>query len=65
MASPKRKPKPKTKDDASEKPQSERFKGTARKLEADKSGNLFERAFRAIAPPKQKRRKSQTETPAD
>jgi len=63
MASPKRKPKPKAKDDA-EKPQSERFKETARKLEADKSGNLFERAFRAIAPPKPKRRKPETKAPA-
>ena len=56
MASPKRKPKPKQEKDASEKPQSERFKETARKLEADKSGNLFERALRAIVPPRLGRR---------
>lgn len=50
MASPKPRRKPKAKED--EKPQSERFKETARKLEADKSGSLFERAIRAILPPK-------------
>lgn len=58
MASPKRKPKPKPEKDASEKPQSERFKETAKKLEADKSGNLFERALRAIVPPKKQPSKS-------
>ena len=52
MASPKRKPKPKPKKEAPDREQSERFKETARKLEADKSGSLFERALRAIMPPK-------------
>lgn len=52
MASPKRKQKPKPRKGVSEKPQSERFKETARKLEADKSGSLFERALRLIVPPK-------------
>ena len=51
MGSPKPKRKPKAKRDA-EKPQSERFKETARTLEADKSGSLFERAIEAIVPPK-------------
>ena len=50
MASPKRKPKPKPKEDASEKTQSERFKETARKLEADKSGNAFERMLNILLP---------------
>ena len=50
MASPKKKPKPKKEDP--DKEQSERFKETARKLEADKSGNLFERALRAVIPPR-------------
>lgn len=54
MASPKRKPKPKENDDASEKPQSERFKETARKLGVDKSGSLFEKAVEAILPHRQK-----------
>jgi len=58
MASPKRKPKPKAKDDDFEKPQSERFKETARKLEADKSGSMFERAIGKILPPKRKGRTS-------
>ena len=44
-----KKTKPKKKND---KPQPERFKETARALEADESGNLFERVFRKIVPPK-------------
>lgn len=44
-----KKPKAKKKPD---KPQSERFKETARALEADESGNLFERMFKKIVPPK-------------
>ena len=36
-----------------EKPQSERFKETARALEVDESGKLFERIFKKIAPPKE------------
>ena len=48
MASPKRKPKPKENEDASEKPQSERFKETARKLEVDESGEAFEDAVGVI-----------------
>ena len=35
-----------------DKPQSERFKETARALEADESGNLFERMFRKVVPSK-------------
>jgi len=31
-----------------DKPQSERFKETARALEVDESGNLFERMFRKV-----------------
>lgn len=34
----------------SDKPQSERFKETARTLEVDESGNLFERLFRKAVP---------------
>lgn len=50
MASPKPKRKPKKSD--SDKAQSEAFKATARLLGADQTGVGFERAFRAIAPPK-------------
>jgi hypothetical protein len=53
MASPKPKRKPKPKKDASKKPQSERFKETARSLGA-KSRDEFERAFRAVVPPKKR-----------
>lgn len=64
MASPKPKQKPKLKKEGSEKPQSERFKETARELGA-RTGEAFERVFRAIAPPKQaKKRKAETKTPA-
>lgn len=41
---------PKPKKD--EKPQSERFKDMARQVEADESGEAFERAFRKIVEPK-------------
>jgi len=51
MASPKPKRKPKARKDVSEKPQSERFKETARALGA-KSREAFERAFRVVVPPK-------------
>jgi len=54
MASPKPKRKPKPKKEGS-KTQAERFKETARTHGADKTGEAFERAFRAIAPPKRKR----------
>ena len=47
MASPKPKRRPKQKKDASEKPQSERFKETARKLGAT-SKERFEKAFEFI-----------------
>jgi hypothetical protein len=53
MASPKPKRKPKPRKDASDKPQGERFKETARELGA-KSRTAFERAFRVVAPPKEK-----------
>jgi hypothetical protein len=51
MASPKPKRKPKPRKGASEKSQSERFKETARELGA-KSREVFERAFRAVVPPR-------------
>ena len=47
-----KKPKPKKK---AEKPQSERFKETARTIEVGESGNLFERMFRKVVPPKRKK----------
>ena len=56
MASPKPKRKPKPKKDVSEKSQSERFKEAARDLGA-RTGEAFERAFRAIAPPKRAKAK--------
>ncbi|MFD0986750.1 hypothetical protein [Methyloligella solikamskensis] len=46
MASPKSKPK--KQDEKPDKPQSERFKETARKVEADDSGTIFERALDVI-----------------
>lgn len=46
MAKSKRKP-----DD---KAQSERFKEKAREIEADETGEVFEEAFKKIAPPKEK-----------
>jgi hypothetical protein len=60
MASPKRKPKPKPEKDASEKPQSERFKETARKLEADQSGVSFKRALGEILPPKRPKKREKS-----
>lgn len=42
--------KPKRKQD--DKAQSERFKKKARELEADETGDEFERAFKKIIPPK-------------
>lgn len=47
-----RKPKGGGKEKPDKKPQSERFKETARALEADESGNLFERMFRKVVPPR-------------
>ena len=44
--------KPKPKPKLTDKKQSERFIETARELEADESGESFERAFEKIAPPK-------------
>lgn len=41
---------PKPKKD--EKPQSERFKDMARKVEADESGEAFEQVFKKIVPAK-------------
>lgn len=35
-----------------DKPQSERFKEAARALGTDESGNLFERMFRKVLPPR-------------
>ena len=65
MASPKPKPKPKPKKGDPKKPQALRFREAARALEVDGTATAFERAFRAIAPPKHiKRRKSETKTPA-
>jgi hypothetical protein len=57
MASPKKKAKPSTRPKRKpkgedDKPQSERFKETARALGAERSGTLFERALRAIIPPR-------------
>lgn len=43
---PEQKPKPKKSDD--EKPQSERFKETAKKVEADESGAAFDEAIHRI-----------------
>jgi hypothetical protein len=51
---PKRKPKPTRKMTKAE--QSERFKETARKLEADESGQAFARAIERILPPAPMRR---------
>lgn len=51
MASPNPKRKPKPKKSGSDKSQSERFKKTARELEA-KSRKAFERALHAILPPR-------------
>lgn len=66
MASPKPKRKPKAKNDAEKKSQSERFKETARMIGADKSGVIFERAFAAITPPKRSpKRNSKTKNPAE
>lgn len=48
-----RKPSGKKAKPLSQKEQSERFKETARKLEADESGKPFERALKKIVPPKQ------------
>lgn len=45
------KPKPKKKPD---KDQAERFKETARELGVEESGEVFERGFRKIVPPKVK-----------
>ena len=47
MAEKTKKPKPKKKND---KPQSERFKEIARKLEVDESGKTFNEAFTKILP---------------
>lgn len=52
MASPKRKPKPKEKEGGSEKPQSDRFKETARDLGLETSDEAFEKALQKIVPPK-------------
>lgn len=49
---PKRKPPPKRKMTKAE--QSERFKETARNLDADESGEAFDRAFKRIVPPTHK-----------
>jgi hypothetical protein len=49
-AKPKKKPKPKTNDNA----QSERFKETARQLGVDETGKSFNEAFRRLVPPKTK-----------
>ena len=38
-----------------EKPQHERFKEAANKIEADTTGKDFERAFARVVPPKSKR----------
>lgn len=43
---------PKSKSDGDERPQSERFIEIARELEADETGQAFERAFGKIVPPK-------------
>ena len=53
-AKPKQKPKPKLTD----KKQSERFKEAARELEADESGEAFERAANAIFRPAPRRDRS-------
>jgi len=38
--------------------QSKRFIDTAKALESDESGEAFERAFKAVVPPKDKKKKS-------
>ena len=46
------KPKPEAKVQKPEKPQIERFKEAARELGCDDTGELFERAFTKIVPPR-------------
>jgi len=48
--------KPKPKPDDSE--QSKRFKETARQLETDETGKSFQRAIKAVVPPKQTGKKA-------
>ena len=57
MASPKPKRKPKPESDAPEKPQGERFIETAHALGA-RSREAFERAFRAVVPPKKAKKRA-------
>ncbi|ODA66874.1 hypothetical protein A7A08_02171 [Methyloligella halotolerans] len=56
MASPK--PKPKKQDEKPDKPQSERFKETAREVEADQSGALFNKALERVLRPGRSREDS-------
>jgi hypothetical protein len=53
-----RKPPGKKAKKLSQKEQSERFKETARELEADESGEAFERAMEAIVSGKEPRKKN-------
>jgi len=55
MASPK--PKPKPRKGAPEKPQSERFKETARNLDVDESGRAFDVALKKLVMPKRAKKR--------
>jgi hypothetical protein len=63
MATEGAKPKPKAKMMMTDKAQSERFKATARKLQANDSAEDFEVKFRKLVPPKHAGRKKSLTPP--